>query len=121
MLYSEYTHNNLGHHNNENLHASGEQSDLINKDHHKLNNFFLNGMGPASPTNHTHQSHIQIVSDHQMNGGIFRDELMQVEPIHDWNSLVNIGEVPLLQVGTINNTHNHNVHDDSYFTFDMKI
>ena len=42
---------------------------------------------------------------------------MAVEPMHDWNSLVNIGEVPHLHAGD----NHHTSHEDSYFNFDMKI
>lgn len=55
---------------------------------------------------------------------LFRDEIMAVEPvlmtvpmqINDWNTLVHMGEVPLMT-----NTHHTTHPDDSYFNFDMKI
>jgi hypothetical protein len=42
---------------------------------------------------------------------------MAEEPIHDWNSLVNIGDVPMLH----NDTNNHHNSHEDYFNFDMKI
>jgi len=35
---------------------------------------------------------------------LFRDELMTEEPIHEWNALVNMSDVPLMHNG------NHNLH-----------
>jgi len=81
-----------------------------------MNPYFLGGMGSSSPEHDHHADH------HMHHGALFRDELMTVESnIHDWNSLVNIGEVPLSHAGAIGGNPHGTHHDDSYFNFDMKI
>jgi hypothetical protein len=59
-----------------------------------------------------------MLIDHMNQGGLLRDEMMAPEPIYEWNPLGNINE------GLINgsqNSQHHNMHEDSYFNFDMKI
>jgi hypothetical protein len=94
MDFFDFSHVNDIHHfarDNDNMFFSDYAHQIT---HHASDSKFLGGICGTSPDQHPPMNHTTT---------LFRDELMTEEPIHDWNALVNMSDVPMLH--TNNNLH----------------
>ena len=67
--------------------------------HNASDSKFLSGICETSPDQR------RPIGTMNHNNALFRDELMNEEPIHDWNTLVNMSDVPMMH----NNNNMHHV------------